>query len=166
MSMADKLLELRQRFRGYNPVKTEDSDEESDEGIEMSLPNSSQSFLRAYRPVAVSENSSIPKSKSYFCKCWTYLVFFCVLIHFVPVSCSLGTYVCLCGSISGVVFLSIIAHMLESDYPYLKTGPKKTSLSGGIVGAIYLYILTAFVCLYVIISSPRIPDSERVNDWW
>jgi uncharacterized membrane protein YwaF len=72
--------------------------------------------------------------------------------------------VCLCISISGIVFLSIIAHMLETDYLYIKTGPDKMILSGGVVGAIYMYVLTAAVCIYVIISRPQVVDQGHITD--
>ena len=75
-----------------------------------------------------------------------------------------GTYVCLCGSVSGVVFLSMVAHMLESDYLYIKTDGAKTTLSGGVVGAIYMYVLTAFVCIYRLISKPQTVDISRSDD--
>jgi hypothetical protein len=70
----------------------------------------------------------------------------------------------LIGAISGIVFLSIIAHMLETDYLYIKTGPEKMALSGGVVGAIYMYVLTAAVCIYLIISKPQIVDTGRITD--
>lgn len=68
------------------------------------------------------------------------------------------------GSISGIVFLGTVAHMLENDYLYLQTSGRKTTLSGGVVGAIYMYVLTASVCLYQLISRPQIRDTGRIAD--
>ncbi len=71
--MADKLAELRQRFRGYQPVKVDESDDEFDEtndtAIEMtsmstSARQNSDNFRAAYRSI----QSSGGKKKSNLCK--------------------------------------------------------------------------------------------------
>jgi hypothetical protein len=76
-----------------------------------------------------------------------------------------GLYVVLALSISGVIFLSIIAYMLDSDYEYIKIpgGKKKMVLSGGVYGAIYMYVLTALSCLYLIISKGPSEYNNRGN---
>lgn len=63
-------------------------------------------------------------------------------------------YVVLGLALSGILFLSVIAYMLDSDYEYIKIpgGKQKMSLSGGVYGAIYMYVLTAICCVYLIIS--------------
>jgi hypothetical protein len=75
--MTEKLIELRQRFRGYAPVKTNDeSEDDSDEDIiGISRNNSGRSNLilgvshrpaGGYRDAGEIENAN--PNKSYFCK--------------------------------------------------------------------------------------------------
>lgn len=72
--MTDKLIELRQRFRGYAPVKThDDSDDDSDEeiiGVRSPTPNLILGV--SHRPaggyVDSSASDAISIKKSYTCK--------------------------------------------------------------------------------------------------
>jgi hypothetical protein len=75
--MADKLIELRQRFRGYAPVNTHDENEEDsdDEIIEVRRTNSGRGNLNlgvSHRPAGgyrdASEIEDANPNKSYFCK--------------------------------------------------------------------------------------------------
>lgn len=58
--------------------------------------------------------------------------------------------------------------MLDSDYQYLHIpGTKrKKHLAGGVIGAIYMYILTAMCCIYIIMSpgNPRNETTTRITD--
>lgn len=68
-----------------------------------------------------------------------------------------GLWAILILSLSGVVFLSIIAHLLKSDSVYIKVGRKnegrKEILSEGVIGAVVMYALTACVALYYLYKS-------------
>mmetsp|Transcript_17893 Transcript_17893/g.33649 ORF Transcript_17893/g.33649 Transcript_17893/m.33649 type:complete len:133 (-) Transcript_17893:66-464(-) len=65
----------------------------------------------------------------------------------------------LCLSISGTLFLSFIAHQLESNSVYLKVSKinenRKPELAAGVEGAVFLYLLTAVFCLWRIYRCPH-----------
>jgi uncharacterized membrane protein YqjE len=65
----------------------------------------------------------------------------------------------LCLSTSGVLFLSFIAHLLESNSVYLKVSKihehRKQELATGVEGAVFLYLLTAMYCLWRIYNCPH-----------
>mmetsp|Transcript_5085 Transcript_5085/g.7775 ORF Transcript_5085/g.7775 Transcript_5085/m.7775 type:complete len:129 (-) Transcript_5085:88-474(-) len=54
-------------------------------------------------------------------------------------------------SLSGVVFLSVIAYLLKSNSLYIKVAPenesRKKQLGDGVIGAIVMYIVTAALVL-------------------
>ena len=168
--MTEKLIELRQRFRGYQPVRTEEEDSSGDDdgddlGALYSAQNSNRRSttgfsLRQSNYITANERA---KPKSYFCK-YALSLFMC----FSLIVLNSGTKVILGLSISGIIFLSIIVHMLDSDNQYLKIhGTKrKKQLAGGVIGAIYLYILTAMCCIYIIMSSgsSRNESTTRITD--
>jgi hypothetical protein len=63
-----------------------------------------------------------------------------------------------CLSISGILFLSFIAHQLETNSIYLKVSKanenRKDDLAAGVEGAIFLYLLTAIFALWRIFKQP------------
>jgi hypothetical protein len=67
--MAEKLIELRQRFRGYQPVKTEESSEDEDEDYDdrrMRLTRTRSDVTVAAR--GNSEKAVRSTQKSFFCE--------------------------------------------------------------------------------------------------
>ena len=72
--MAEKLIELRQRFRGYAPVNTrEDSDEDSDDEMIGARNQSSNLILGvSHRPAGGYRDpdgvDTVPVKKSFLCK--------------------------------------------------------------------------------------------------
>lgn len=67
--MANKLIELRQRFRGYTPVNTHEESDDSEEEVMLSRSPSNDLLRRpagGYRDPSAVER--IPVKKSYFCK--------------------------------------------------------------------------------------------------
>jgi hypothetical protein len=60
---------------------------------------------------------------------------------------------CFVFSLSGVIFLSIIAYMLHKDSIYIRidgaNGKKKKELVKGVVGAIVMYIICMLLSTYL-----------------
>jgi divalent metal cation (Fe/Co/Zn/Cd) transporter len=83
-----------------------------------------------------------------------------------------GLWVLLILSLSGVVFLSIIAYLLKSNSLYIKVGKeneaKKESLSEGVIGAVVMYALTACVASYYLYKSKhqRRIDSQTLEHFY
>ena len=130
-------------MRGYEVVSTDDDE------IEMSL-------AKKYLPLPNSLHNEIriEPPRSNFCmyildavdKSYMYNIY-------------LGLWVLLTFSISGVVFLSIIAYLLQTNSVYIKVGKenedRKPTLSEGVIGAAVMYAVTACIVLYYLYKSHK-----------
>lgn len=74
--MTEKLIELRQRFRGYAPVRTSEEDSEDDEdeiiGVAGNASRTRLAFSVSHRPITgysdTMQVDPLPPKRSYFCK--------------------------------------------------------------------------------------------------
>ena len=120
------MIELRQRSArtsGYQRLTTEDEID----------------------AVPILNNHRIPKEvrtkRSAFCKCQWPIFFLELVIQF---SMIIGAKACFLFSLSGVIFLSIIAILLGSNSLYFKVSKenqnRKPKLVEGVFGAILMYL--------------------------
>lgn len=67
-------------------------------------------------------------------------------------------WIMLCLSVSGILFLSFIAHRLETDSIYIKVSAEnkdnKRRLAAGVEGAIVMYVITAIFLLWQLLKRP------------
>jgi hypothetical protein len=139
------MIELRQRpisrGVGYQRVNTEDDFDE--------IPQLRQSIK-----IALTEKSST---------CNFTLFQYCFIAYFIFI----GAKLCFIFSLSGVIFLSSIFHMVSSKSPYIKIKQDSVSnvvISDGIFGAIMMYCVCVVLSLIYWYNSASARNFDRRFD--
>lgn len=87
-----------------------------------------------------------------------------ITYHCIALLDVVGLWVLVCLSTSGILFLSYIAHLLESNSLYLKVSKvnenRKQELAAGVEGAVFMYLVTALCCLWRIFNCPQQMQKE------